>query len=256
MIARAELAERVLALPRPLVLGLDVDGTLAPIVPVPSDARAPAAVLRALARIEAVEGLEVALLTGRDLASLRQVAPVEGVWRAVEHGRVRIDPEGETHAPPIEERMAEALRRFEREAERLVARGARLESKPAARAIHVRELEDEAVAEAILQEAARAGEALGLHARRGRAVVELEVEPGDKGEALAAIASDVGAASAIFVGDDLTDVPALRRARELGGLAIFVISAERPEPPTEVDAVLEGPGEVAAWLDDLATRGD
>ena len=85
-------ADRIVGLPRPLLLAFDVDGTLAPIVARPERARVPTATRRVLAHLAASRGIDVALVTGRDAASLRRVVRVARVWRALEHGRLVVAP--------------------------------------------------------------------------------------------------------------------------------------------------------------------
>lgn len=246
------LLDAILALPRPLLLALDVDGTLAPIVENPADARVPPDVLRALER--ASRHVAVALVTGRDAASLAQIAPLPNVHRAVEHGRIVLAP-GETFAAiPIAPAVREALEQFQLLAEkRFGPRGARMEVKSSARAVHVRALaqRDPGAAEAILVEAADLAIQLGLHARHGRAVLEAESEPGDKGAALQRLLEQTAAASVVYAGDDLTDAPAIELATSRG-IGIFVASPERPESPSPHSASLAGPSAVASLLLDLS----
>ncbi len=94
------LLEVLLTLERPLLLALDVDGTLAPIVRDPDLAEIPEQTLSTLAALAEVPTLELALITGRDLGSLQRMERLQGVWRAVEHGGVVLAPE---QAPPKRE---------------------------------------------------------------------------------------------------------------------------------------------------------
>jgi trehalose 6-phosphate phosphatase len=135
-----------------------------------------------------------------------------------------------------------------------VLRGARLEEKEGAWAVHVRELAERApdAAQRILDDAARTANDLGLFVRHGRAVVEAEVHQGDKGRALHALATATRAKSAIYIGDDFTDHPALRAADTLGGFGIFVRSADGVPKPRGVRGELAGPEDVAEFLAALA----
>lgn len=246
------LVESILALPRPLLLALDVDGTLAPIVENPADARVPSEVLEAV-RLVSVE-VTVALVTGRDDASLSRIAPLRDVYRAVEHGRVVLAPGETVPATPLEPAIQEALEQFQLLAEqRFVARGARIEVKSAARAVHVRALagRDPTAAEAVLREAGDVAIQLGLHARHGRAVLEAESQPGDKGAALERLLELTSAASAVYAGDDLTDAPAIELATRRG-IGIFVASPERPESPGPCTTTVEGPSAIADLVSALA----
>ncbi len=238
-----EMVRRIRALPRSRLLAFDVDGTLAPIVPVPEEARVPAPTRRALRMLGERE--RIAFVTGRDLAGLRRVlGSVPGAWRAVEHGGWIVPPGTRARRPPptMEERARlAAFEAFVR------ATPGRLEKKPRAVALHVRGL-DGALRDALLARAARRARRLGLHVRHGRAVLEAELSPGDKGEALAALQYRTGARAVFFAGDDLTDLPAIRYAQR-HGLGVFVASAERRSPrgvPTV--ASVESFGEAVALL--------
>lgn len=247
-------AREIALRPRPLLLALDVDGTLAPIEEDPAAARVPAETLAVLTRLAEVDGLDLALVTGRDEAALERVAPIGGLWRLVEHGRVRLSPDGSGGAPPLSPEASAALAAFGAEAERrFVPRGARVERKASSRGVHVRGLaaRDPAAADGILAEAEALAREHGLEPRRGRSVLEAEVEPGDKGRALRALHRELGAPSVVYAGDDLTDGPALAYARAEGGVALFVASPERPSPPVEVSEVLAGTAEVLRLLEAL-----
>ena len=255
----SEWARRVAALPRPLLLALDVDGTLAPIVERPSAARVPDATLRRLASLRDHPEVIVALVTGRDAESLATIAPLAGVWRAVEHGRVVIPPHASR--PPelrLDSGQVRALEAFEELVrDEWVPEGAHVEEKPASRAVHVRAVAqaDAGLAEEIIESAAEAARELDLHPRVGRAVLEAEAKPGDKGEALAHILEETAAASAFYAGDDVTDTPAIERAAA-HGVGLFVRSPERPEGPPAASGQLDGTEGVRAFLDALADALD
>ncbi len=86
------LLEALLDLERPLLLALDVDGTISPIVRDPDLAEIPAATLGTLAALARAPGIELALVTGRALGSLERMERLEGIWRAVEHGGLVVAP--------------------------------------------------------------------------------------------------------------------------------------------------------------------
>jgi trehalose 6-phosphate phosphatase len=241
--------ERISALEKPVLLGFDVDGTLAPIVDDPARARVPREVAAAIEELGRRRGWHVALVTGRDDASLSRMVRIAGAWRLVEHGRQIVAPgKRARRAESRAERMR--LDPFERWAEEeLVPRGARLEKKRGARAVHVRELaaHDAKAARAIEKLAERAALNLGLAARRGRAVVEVELEPNDKGTAFRELFGRVRARSAFYAGDDLTDRPAIAFAAERG-IGLFVRSIERPRAFPGASGAVDGPPAIARIL--------
>lgn len=246
-----ELARRIAALPRPLLVALDVDGTLAPIVRDPKAARVPAKTRAVLTTLARRRGVRLALVTGRDAAALARLVKVPGAYRALSHGRVVVPPGARVREPRVDAATRARLDAFAAWARANARpRGARLERKAGAFAVHVRALAARApdAARSVLAAARREARVLGLHARDGRSVVEVEAEAGDKGDALAALARATRARGVLYVGDDLTDVPALRRAVALDGVGVFVRSPERPKKPRGVTAAVDGPEAVAALL--------
>ncbi len=250
----ASLADAVAALGRPLLLAFDVDGTLAPIVENPDLAAVPEQTLSALSGLARLPGIEVALITGRDFASLSRMEQLEGVWRGVEHGGVVLGPGEAPSAPELSAAQQDALAEFRRWVEEH-ASDAFIEYKPAAIAVHVRRIasSDAARAERLLKEADELASRLGLHVRRGKGLREAEAARYDKGTALFEIFERTGARSMFFAGDDLTDLPAIELASR-HGMGAFVRSDERPDGEIGSALVFDGVDEVALFLSELGTR--
>jgi len=222
----------------------------------PAAASVPSPIRATLDELAGRRGVRVALVTGRDPKSLRRMIHLEQAYRALEHGRRLVAPGQSARRAALSKDDKSRLDEFERWAAlHAVPAGARLEHKPAARAVHVRALmaKRPAMARKLLALAERAAKDLGLHPRRGRAVLEAELERGDKGEALSSIVRATRARGVVYAGDDLTDLPAIRAARKLGGIGLFVRSKERPRPPAGASASLSGPEEMAALLARLVT---
>ncbi|MGD8862598.1 MAG: trehalose-phosphatase [Myxococcales bacterium] len=255
MTARSAILERILALPRPLLLAFDVDGTLAPILDDPAAARVPVDTGKALRRLAGRRGLRVALVTGRDARSLAQMVRVPGAFRAVEHGRVVIAPGQRAGGGRLSREEHAKLDAFEQWVrKRAVPAGGELEVKAAARALHVRKLErrDPDRAAGLLAEAARMARTAGLSPRPGRAVLEAELSAGDKGIALANLVRQTRAKGVMYAGDDLTDRPAIAKASELGGVGLFVKSPERRRTPRGASGALRDQHEMGVLVRELA----
>lgn len=249
------LSDRIAALDRPLLLALDVDGTLAPIVEDPREAGVPPDVARTLERIGRVDGVVIAIVTGRDPAQLERMIVMPSAWRVTEHGRETWEPGArESDAAPITPAARARLARFSAWA-RAQAPGARIEEKAASVVVHVRELasRDPDAATATLARASERAAQEGLFVREGRAVIEASIVQADKGRALRALARRTGAASVVYAGDDRTDEPAIAAASERG-IGIFVRSAERPNAPPGTRAVVYGASAIAALLTALERR--
>lgn len=242
------------ALERPLLVALDVDGTVSPIVRDPDLAEIPASTLSTLAGLAEAPDLELALITGRDLTSLSRMEQLEGVWRAVEHGGLVLAPGQVPSKRQLTSEQREALGRFHQWVDEH-ASDAFIEYKPQAIAVHVRAIaaSDPARADQLLREADEIAASLGLHVRRGKALREAEAVRHDKGSALREIFERSTAKSVFFAGDDLTDFPAIDFAAD-HGVGAFVCSAEQRGTPDSSAVLLHSVDELTALLSQLLQR--
>ena len=202
---------------RPTILvALDFDGVLAPLVDDPSTSRITPLAVDALARLAPLPGVELALISGRGATTLVGLAEAPTGVRVVgshgaERGRIAAAPDGTPTlegeplrlTPQQSTTYAEVLR----DVTAVVADhpGVRVETKPAAVVVHTRGCPPEdaaAVGEAIL-----AGPATlpGLRVQHGKDVVELAVVNTSKGEAVTDLRADTIADAVLFIGDDVTD---------------------------------------------------
>ncbi len=206
---------------------LDVDGTLAPIVERPEDARVPDNTKRELERLAGRYAL-VACLSGRAGDDAARVVGVEGLVYVGAHG-LELDPE----APA----WREQLLRFARGVDWPV------EDKGMTISFHYRTAEDQAAARAALERVAEQARAEGIDARFGRKVLELRPPlASDKGTALQSLLAERGLRRALYAGDDTTDLDAFRPLRDLEvGIAVAVRSAEMPAGLAEAaDVIVDG----------------
>jgi trehalose 6-phosphate synthase/phosphatase len=191
-----------------LLVALDFDGTLAPLVDRPEDARATDRSRAAIERLAVADDTRLAIVSGRALASLADVAsPPEGALLSGSHGvELQLDTEGVT----IDLRDSELarLQRLSDLLEEVAAdeEGAWIERKPAGLALHTRRLSS--AAGTALQHAARERverEIKDITVRSGKSVLEFAVRASDKGESLTRLRQHVAATAVIYVGDDVTD---------------------------------------------------
>jgi trehalose 6-phosphate phosphatase len=214
---------------------LDVDGTLAPIVERPEDARVPDEARRELARLAGRYAL-VACVSGRPGADVERMLGVPGVAIVGEHG-LELAPEAG--------HWADALATFAGSVDWPVER------KPLSLTFHFRRVDDEAAARAYLTRVADAAETAGLVPRWGRMV--LEIRPpvaADKGTAVRALITRAGVSRALYAGDDTTDVDAFRGLDGLElGVRVAVDSGEAPpDLVAAADLVVDGTAGVLALL--------
>jgi trehalose 6-phosphate phosphatase len=225
---------------------LDIDGTLIEIAPAPDAVVVPPGLPGLLDRLCAGTGGAMALLTGRDIATVdRLFAPARLPVGAV-HGAHLRDASGRIIGDPPDPALA-AVR------ERLAAFVAAhppaiLEDKGIAVAVHFRAdpgLEPEA--EAVVREAVSAAGG-SLVVQPGKMVFEVRPAGADKGAALAAFMRGPAFAGRrpVAVGDDLTDESMFAAAKAHGGLALRVGAAA--DPRSSAVTAFAAPADVRQWL--------
>ena len=184
-----------------LLVASDFDGTLAPLVDDPARARALPAAEAALVSLATLPRTDVALLSGRSLASLRAGAGLLGEHAILIGGH---GLEWDEAAPePEETARLDAIVRLLDDATEDIP-GAWVERKPFSAVVHFRSVAPEQMPEA-RQAALAALEQEGAHVMEGHGVVEVLVREPAKGTALEALRSSVGADAVVYLGDDVTD---------------------------------------------------
>ena len=245
----------LLQAPGEALVALDFDGTLAPIVADPSQARAlpeAAPVLRRLAPVLR----SVVIITGRPAALAVEYggfADVPGLTVLGQYGLERWSG-GRLVTPPEHPGVAEARRKLPLILER-APQGVHLEDKGHALAVHTRRAAEPEVALERLRSILEAlAERTGLVVEPGRLVLELRPPGMDKGRALTSYAEEVKAGSVLVAGDDLGDLAAFAAADALGVPAVKVCSgsAEVAALAARADVVVDGPRGVVALLEELA----
>ena len=214
------------ALPRVLV-AVDFDGTLAPLVTDPLRARAVPGGLEVLRDAATLGGVTTAVVSGRDLATLEMltaIGPDDGITLIGSHGAQtnRADPAAAAPtagAPLLDEAAAALLWTLRDELEVIRSRypAVRLEDKAAAVALHTRDVEPSAAQAATEAATAAARRHAGVHVIRGKEVVELSVSAADKGTAVADLALASSSDATLYVGDDATDERAFGALNPLSG---------------------------------------
>jgi trehalose-phosphatase len=235
----------------PLVLFLDIDGTLAPIAPRPEYALIPIETRDALRAIVQLPGVHVAIVSGRSAADAARLVSMDAVWIIGNHG-FEVAPPGGTPAARSDvaayaDRVALAASRCDAIAHDI--EGVIVENKRWTLSVHYRLAHPRFVAEIHERMEAIARET-DLRLTGGKEVLELRPPIAvDKGTAAVDLASSLGAlspgASILFAGDDRTDEDAFRELRDAWPSAVTIrVAAEQVETAAEfcvsdTDAVRE-----------------
>jgi trehalose-phosphatase len=186
--------------------------------------------MESLGQLARLADVHVALVSGRDLTTLRLLAgltPDDPITLIGSHG-------AESTNPAVQAAMESAsvtaddlarLDSLEVELRELVTTRhpeARVERKTAGVALHTRGLA-EAVARPALEEARSLGQAQhGVRVLEGKSVLELSVSPADKGSALVALSRTIGPQARVYLGDDVTDEDVFARFEAPGDVTVKV----------------------------------
>ena len=254
-----------------VVVGLDFDGTLSPMVDDPEAARlhpgAPGALLELAEAVRAV-----AVITGRPARQAIAMGDLDALGNAMldrgaelfvfgQYGNERWSATEQRIRSP---RPPAGLASFERELTSVLrsadASDAFIEQKGLAVAVHTRRMSDPAGAFARLT--APITDLAGRHhltVEPGRNVIEVRSGDMHKGHALRTFVAEQEADGVVFGGDDLGDVEAFEAVRDLRddglpGLVVCSASTEQPDLVELADVVVDGPAGVVELLGALLSR--
>jgi trehalose 6-phosphate phosphatase len=237
----------------------DFDGTLSEIVNDPDSARLAEGAADALTSLSAQ--CPVAILSGRDLADVRQRIGLPGLWYAGSHGFELTGPDGQHHqnteaaaSIPVLAEAAAAL------ADQLGdIPGVAVEHKRFGVAVHYRNAARDRVGE-VAAAVRSAGQRTGLRVTTGREVIELRPDVDwDKGKTLRwvldYIRDNEGSSSLlpIYLGDDITDEDAFDAVSD-DGIAILVRHSDDGDRATAARYALNDPDRVREFTERLARR--
>ncbi|HEY0889526.1 MAG TPA: trehalose-phosphatase [Nocardioides sp.] len=254
-----------------LVVALDFDGTLSPIVDDPEQAHIHPDAGDVLVEL-AGKVLAVAVVTGRPARQVLDLGGLEEIGDAVaaagkelyvfgQYGNERWSSSRRTIVGP---RPPQGLATFLRELPRTLraadAADAYVEDKGLAVAVHTRRMPDpESAFARLLPVLSEQAEAHDLVVEPGRNVVEVRSGGMDKGLVVERLITQLGAKGLLFAGDDLGDVDAFETVTAYAGegLPTLLVCSASDEQSALVplsDVVVPGPAGVLALLRDLARR--
>lgn len=243
---------------RRLVLLLDFDGTLAPIVARPELAAIPPQTRVPLERLVHCAAVDAAVVSGRGMADARGRAQIPEIAYAGNHGMEiegpdlrRVHEEAQAARPELQAVM-------ERLRDRLsLVEGALVEDKGLTLTVHFRQVERARVPEvrAAVDDAVAAS--IGLRTTEGKEVLEIRPRVDwHKGKAVEFLLANLKPAAGVpvlYLGDDTTDEDAFRALADLGReMAEGVVVADPPPDSTAARSYLRDPEEVGWLLAELA----
>ncbi len=210
----------------------DYDGTLAPFVSDPPQARPYDGVAQALDALMDTGGARVVVVTGRYLKS---APPVLGtkfcpeMWGS--HGRERLWPDGRYEIAPVDPYAVRALTIADSWTGEIEAAGGRAEAKPGSLALHWRGTGPSQVMrirQLVTGKFHREAFEDVLEIRTFDGGIELRAPGIDKGHVIRTLLAETGASVPVaFLGDDLTDEDAFK-ALHGRGLGVLVRPEYRP----------------------------
>ncbi len=240
------------ALPEPSddwALFLDVDGTLIEIAEAPDEVSVDPEMIGVLARLDDRFDGALALVSGRELATLDRLFRPLRLTAAGLHGLERRTPRGEIQKP---NGTAAQLDRVRRELHAFAAGDAGLlvEDKGLTVALHFRR--SPACAGDVRDLADRLGAEIGgaLILQRGKMVIEFRPPGPNKGDVAEQFMAEPPFAGRVpvFIGDDVTDEDGFAAVNRLHGHSIRI----GPKEPTAARWHIASVAELRDWLAALA----
>lgn len=246
----------------PLVVMLDVDGTLSQIAQRPEEATVAPETRRAVAALAARRNVHVALVSGRAAADARRMVSVANVWVIGNHGYEIVSPGGDDLVDASMERYRSAIARAASRIAPKVAGvpGVIFEDKGWTLSIHYR-LADPAVVPRLKASVRDVAVSLGLLLTEGKMV--LEVRPParvDKGTAVVMLGERLGGlkqnGACVFVGDDRTDEDAFRALRAKSSEVVTARVTHGETIPTAAEFTVRDTDEVRSFLEWLSAASN
>ena len=188
-----------------ILIALDFDGTLAPLVDDPEESRMIAPAREVLEKLTSTWGVTIAIVSGRSIDSLRRVADPLDEWFLVGSHGIEVVAPGELLRYQTPWLVPTALITVLKEIVRSHP-GTRLEIKPFGLALHTR-----GAAWSVAHSASSSAQLVfekwksDLVVRKGKAVVECSIQSVTKGDGLLDIVGRCSPSAVLFAGDDQTD---------------------------------------------------
>ncbi|MPZ52380.1 MAG: trehalose-phosphatase [Acidimicrobiia bacterium] len=184
--------------PGHILCAFDFDGTLSEIVLEPDDATPVPGAVEALEKLVSLEGVEVAVLSGRIHHELQERLHHPDLVLIGEHGsdHGHNDPDGLAPLQDLIDDLGKLV---------AAAPGSRLEVKSKSVVLHTRNVLGNVKDALATRAKSLVDEGSEIVIMEGKEVVEFSVSGADKGSAMVGLAERLGTERTLYVGDDVTD---------------------------------------------------
>jgi len=223
-----------------ILLLIDYDGTLTPIVERPELAYLSLEVKECLQGLAGVPYLTLGIISGRTLEDLQERVDINGIIYVGNHG-LEIEGPGVSFVNPAAKQEVPLLHSLWQDIDKAIAdiRGARIDNKGLTLSLHYRLVDEAQLDELnhIFNEMVKSPLASG-QIRVTPSKKAYDIRPAvdwDKGKAMEFIAKKLNGRNKplmLFLGDDVTDYDGFRLANRDGGISIFV-GDTRTNPPAQ-----------------------
>ena len=241
-------------------LVLDFDGTISRMAPRPELAAISPRSAAALRRIVGRFAL-VSVMSGRAVADTKARLGMEGVVYVGNHGVEYLDGEQLDIAPGVTEHRDKIERLLRHVRETVRDPGLFFQDKYYSASVHFRLSEDKGLTQRMLEGAVESSvDASALDIFWGKQVLEMRAPVGvTKGYAMRKLVNDYRLNSAMFIGDDTTDLDAITAVRQMSGtggfegMGVAVVHHDSPRAVVKgSDYTLDELDEVEALLEWMA----
>ena len=242
-----------------ILLLIDYDGTLTPIVESPESAYLSPVVRQQLQNLARISCLTLGIVSGRELTDLQERVGISGIIYVGNHG-LEIEGAGISFVNPTARQAAPLLHSLHHDISKAIAhiKGALIDDKGLTLSLHYRLVDELQLAElnSIFNQIAKGPLASG-QIKITPSKKAYDIRPSldwDKGKAEEFIAqklNDKRKLLTLFIGDDVTDYDGFHQTNRDGGISIFVGDAHAKAPaqyflnsPEEVYQFLQMLGEI------------
>jgi trehalose-phosphatase len=256
----AKMLNALDALDRPLLVALDFDGTIAPIVARPADAAMRPGIRACLDALCLIENVHVAVISGRAMPTLRSLVGMKSVHLAADHG-LEIDMVSPADSAWLHPDVAHLTARYASLERQLLDRfghavGVQIENKGASLTVHYRGVHDQVEARAAAVDAANIIRGAGFMARAAASALEAIATEmkWNKGCACMHILERLfgvswrGRVAVLYVGDDATDEDAFRALKCIPGAVTCKVDGESSRTESAASYFLRGTEDVQTLL--------